>query len=91
MGVALADQPGVEVLAVEADVPQQPSVAVPRVTCAVLLKLDLLAFERRLGVGAGLRPKVFHRFSGVFGFRGIDSPVRRTVYSFPPLWFVFPG
>ena len=63
MGLALADQPGVEVLAVEADVPQQPSVAVSRVTCAVLLKLDPLASA----------PKCSTALVGVFGFRGIDS------------------
>ena len=73
MGVALADQPGFEVRAADADIPQEASVAIPRVAGAIRFKLDYLAFERRPSVGAGLRPKVFYRLRGVFGFRGIDS------------------
>ena len=60
MSQAASDERSVEVFAVQGYIAERPPVAVAGVTNVVRVKLDLPPFERRLGVGAGLRPKVLH-------------------------------
>ena len=73
MSVALADEPGVEVVSVQQDVAKQAPVAVYGISGAVLCELHCLTFERGLGEGACLAAKVFDRLGGVLRLRGVHS------------------
>ena len=73
MGVALADEPGVEVVSVQADVPEQAPVAVYGVAGAVLDQGHELTFERGFGEGAGLASKMLDRLGGVLRLRGVHA------------------
>ena len=68
--VSLADQPGVEVLAVQVDVAKQPAIAVPGIAGGVRFERHRLALKRRLGVGAGLRSKMLHGLGRVYRLPG---------------------
>ena len=71
MSVALADEPGVEVVSVEADVAKQAPVAVYGISGAVLFESNGLAFKMSLGESGCLAPEVLHRFGGVLRLRGV--------------------
>ena len=73
MSVAVADEPGVEVVSVQQDVAKPAPVAVYGISGAVLLEQHRLTFERRLGEGACLPSEILHRFGGVLRLRGVHA------------------
>ena len=70
---ALADEPGVEVVSVQVDVAEPATVAVGGIPGAIPYESNCLAFEMRLGEGAGLAPEVLDRLGGVLRLRGVHS------------------
>ena len=73
MSVAVADEPGVEVVSVQQDVAKPAPVAVYGVSGAVLLKQHRLTCKRRLGEGACLPSEILHGFGGVLRLRGVHA------------------
>ena len=73
MSVAVADEPGVEVVSVQQDVAKPAPVAVYGISGAVLLEQHRLTFERRFGEGACLPSEILHGSGGVLRLRGVHA------------------
>ncbi len=73
MSVALTDEGRIEILPIDYDVPQKPTVAVPRVSGHVGVDPHDADVKVLCSECGGFRPEILHWPGGMFRFRSIDS------------------